>query len=103
MNTDEIRDRNDRVRNGKGIPVVDIVVLSDAIKSMQYKSVITILYEIAKFDNLTKGNDPYGEHDFAALTVCDKNIMFKIDRFDKDLKMHGTDRFVMTVMLEEEY
>lgn len=63
-----------------------------------------------QFDSFTSDNDPYGEHDFGAITVADTKLFFKIDAYDRDL-CHGSPDpadpmltvLVMTVMLAEEY
>jgi hypothetical protein len=55
-------------------------------------------------------NDPYGEHDFGALTVEDRKIFFKIDYYDRALAGGSPDPAdprvttrVLTIMLAEEY
>src|SRR5436190_460495 len=65
---------------------------------------------VARFDEFTEDNDPWGEHDCAALTVDGQRIIFKIDYFDRDLQWHSPDaadpdvtRRVLTIMLGEEY
>ena len=40
------------------------------------------------------GNDPYGEHDFGALTVEDKVIFFKIDYYDLDFAVDARARLL---------
>ncbi len=55
-------------------------------------------------------NDPYGEHDFGALTVSGIRIFWKIDYFDESLTSAAVDPAdptqccrVLTIMLVEEY
>ena len=59
-----------------------------------------------------KGNNPYGERDFAPIEVDDEKLLFKIDYFEKGSEHMAsaetpenpetTDR-VLTVMLTDEY
>src|SRR3954453_17122759 len=69
-----------------------------------------ILDAVAAFDAFNPENDPYGEHDFGALTIEGSRILFKIDYFDRGLTGHSPDPAdpsvttrVLTVMLAEEY
>jgi hypothetical protein len=65
---------------------------------------------LARFSDWSVGNDPYGEHDFGALTLFGHRLFFKIDYYHPD---HDTDaplpfstelcRWVLTIMLAEEY
>ena len=55
-------------------------------------------------------NDPYGERDFAAVTVRDEKYFFKIDYYDLTMSMHSEDEAdprvtcrVMTIMRAEEW
>ena len=69
-----------------------------------------MLAAVARFDNFTEDNDPWGEHDCAVLTVDGRRIIFKIDYYDRNLAYHSPDasdpavtQRVLTVMLAEEY
>ena len=37
---------------------------------------------MAVFDAFDRDNDPYGEHDFGALTVLGERVLFKIDYYN---------------------
>ena len=74
------------------------------------KRQMAILTAIAAFDAFDPDNDPYGEHDFGALTVEGTRILFKIAYLDRGLTGHSPDPAeptvtarVLTVMLAEEY
>ena len=68
------------------------------------------LLAVRDFDSFDADNDPYGEHDFGALTVEGRKLFFKIDYYDPTM-LSGSDdptnveitRRVLTVMLAEEY
>jgi len=70
-----------------------------------------IMEAVRNFDDFNPDNDPYGEHDFGAITLKDgTRIFWKIDYYDVSLKYHSlkpadeivTTR-VLTVMLASEY
>jgi hypothetical protein len=74
------------------------------------KRQMAILSAIAAFDGFDPGDDPYGEHDFGALTVEGERIFFKIDYLDRSLTGHSPDPAdptvtarVLTIMLAEDY
>lgn len=65
---------------------------------------------MAAFEGFTDGDDPYGEHDFAALEVEGRRLFFKIDYYDRDCRNASPDASnprvtgrVLTIMLAEEY
>ena len=65
---------------------------------------------VKAFNQFTRDNDPYGEHDFGALTVVDERLFFKIDYYSLDLQAHSPDAAdpaqthrVLTIMLASEY
>jgi Protein of unknown function (DUF3768) len=68
-----------------------------------------ILDAVRRFDAFDEGNDPYGEHDFGAVTVDGVKVFWKIDYYDLALAFgseHPEDPDqtvrVLTVMLPEE-
>jgi len=70
----------------------------------------TALLMIAAFNDFNESNDPYGEHDFGAVSIGSQQVFWKIDYYDQSLTSeavdpaseHGCVR-VLTVMLAEEY
>jgi Protein of unknown function (DUF3768) len=69
-----------------------------------------VLDAVRDFVAFDRDNDPYGEHDFGALTVEGQRIFFKIDYYDLSLQAHSPDAAdpavthrVMTIMLASEY
>ena len=102
-----IRILNDKLRiQGIG----GCIMITQGIQALEPDSLEKVLPTIRKFDDFSENNDPYGEHDCAAIEVDGNRIFWKIDYYDKALKggspdptdPHVTER-VMTVMLAEEY
>jgi len=70
----------------------------------------TALLMIAAFSDFSEANDPYGEHDFGAVTVGRERLFWKIDYYDQSLTCAAVDPAqedgcvrVLTVMKAEEY
>jgi hypothetical protein len=68
------------------------------------------LKAVAAFEGFNADNDPYGEHDCAALTVAGQRVLFKIDYYDTTLTAGSPDPAdpavttrVLTVIPAEEY
>lgn len=105
--TARIRELNDELRrNGIG----GCIVITRGLEALGANAVAEVLTAVARFDDFTEDNDPWGEHDCAVLTVNGRRIIFKVDYFDRDLLWHSPDasdpavtRRVLTVMLAEEY
>ena len=102
-----IRELNDQLRC-KGIG--GRIVITRGIEALGADEVVKVLAAVAKFDDFTEDNDPWGEHDCAVLTVDGRRIIFKVDYFDRDLRWHSADASdpavterVLTIMLSEEY
>ena len=102
-----IRELNDQLRckalGGR-------IVITRGIEALGADGVREVLIAVARFDDFTEDNDPWGKHDCAVLTVEGRRIIFKIDYYDRDLQFHSPDasdpavtQRVLTVMLAEEY
>lgn len=105
--TAKIRELNDRLRSthrgGQMVATEGVCSLSSGIVPL-------ILEAVAGFADFSIDNDPYGEHDFGALTVAGHRINWKIDYYDRDLKYGSPDPAdprattrVLTIMLASEY
>jgi len=107
VQTDRIRALNDELRKtllGGG------AVMTPGIAALGSEAVNRLVQTIAIFDDFCAANDPYGEHDFAALDFDGTPVMFKIDYFDKSLEFGSPDpadptvtERIITIMLAEEY
>lgn len=102
-----IRELNDALRCRA---VAGRVVVTAGIHALGTAAICQVLASVARFDNFTEDNDPWGEHDCAVLTVDGRRIIFKIDYYNLALQYHSPDasdpavtQRVMTVMLAEEY
>ena len=107
IKTARIRELNDQLRC-KGIG--GRVLIIRGIQALGPDGIRDVLIAVARFDDFSEDNDPWGEHDCATLTVNGHRLIFKIDYFDRDLAYHSPDASdpavterVMTVMLAEEY
>jgi hypothetical protein len=72
--------------------------------------VAAALAAVAQFERFDRDNDPYGEHDFGALTVQGERLFWKIACYDRTLTAGSPDPAdptvtvrVLTLMLAEEY
>lgn len=86
------------------------VMLTSGINAKSQDDVTEILSEVRCFNNFTKANDPYQEHDFGSFNYNGEKIYWKIDYYDKSYQYLSenpanpevTNR-VLTVMLADEY
>jgi hypothetical protein len=72
--------------------------------------VARVIEAVRAFDAFEPGNDPYGEHDFGAVTVEGVTVWFKIDCYDTRYAWASPDptrpdltRRVLTLLLPEDY
>jgi hypothetical protein len=84
------------------------VTITAGVQALE--NVDAILRQVQLFDAFTPDNDPYGEHDFGAISYQGTTCFWKIDYYDLDLHMHSPDPSnetvtarVLTIMLAEEY
>src|SRR3954468_20514547 len=102
----KIRELNDALRtSGRG----GRVVMTAGIAALAPDEIATIVRAVATFDAFTSDNDFYGEHDCASLTVEGRQVIWKIDSYDRALICHSPDPTdpavttrVLTIMLAEE-
>ena len=107
MNTGAWLGRKTRSPHEPPVPHLDVI---KGIIDLGAKRQMAILSAIAAFDGFDPEDDPYGEHDFGALTVEGERIFFKIDYLDRSLTGHSPDPAdptvtarVLTIMLAEDY
>lgn len=84
--------------------------ITGGIAALGYDTAEAIRRAVAEFSDFDADMDPYGEHDFGALTVLGQNVFWKIDYYDQNTQYGSPDpsdpsvtiRY-MTIMLAEEY
>jgi hypothetical protein len=86
------------------------IMVTNGLQGLGPEFVAKALAAVRAFRPFTKDNDPYGEHDFGALTVDSRKLFWKIDYYDPSMEYGSEDpsdpevtRRVLTVMLAEEY
>jgi hypothetical protein len=86
------------------------VMITPGIENLQTAVRGDLFRRVREFSAFDCEDDPYGEHDFGAITVGVHSFFWKIDYYDRDLK-HGSDdpadpaktTRVLTIMLVSEY
>ena len=84
--------------------------MTQGVMSMGPEGVVGVMLAVAKANDFNEANDPYGEHDFGAVTVSGQRVFWKIDYYDQSLSSQAVDPSdanecvrVLTIMLAEEY
>ena len=80
MNTEKIRLLNDILRKTF---IGGQVMLTTGIRAKSSEDQAEILHKVRLFNEFTKANDPYGEHDYGRFSHNGEDIMFKIDYYNK--------------------
>lgn len=103
-----IRELNDRFRChgiGRGS-----IMVTPCVQEKGTDFVVAAIQAVRSFDDFSRENDPWGEHDFGAVEVGGKRIFFKLDYYDLSLECgsenpanEGCTHRVLTIMLAEEY
>ena len=90
-------------RNGR-------IFITSGVVSLGPNFVALAVSAVARFTEFDEGNDPWGEHDFGAITVLGAKVFWKIDYYDLTLTAGAEDPSdsqtcvrVLTVMLSDEY
>jgi hypothetical protein len=105
--SEAIRALNDALRTTF---VGGAVVLTSGVAALPPQTRAKIVRRLREFDDFNADNDPYDEHDFAAFEVDGETYFFKIDYYDRAMRMHSTDPAnvevttrVLTIMRASEY
>ena len=104
---ERIRALNDQLRR---LQIGGRIMITAGVHAEGATFVTAAIFAIATFDTFTDDNDPYGEHDFGAVTVGRERLFWKIDYYDQSLTSAAVDPSqadgcvrVLTVMKAEEY
>lgn len=86
------------------------VVLTAGVGALPDRIRAAVIAAVRAFDRFDTDNDPYGEHDFGVVDIDEVRAFWKIDAYDRSLRLHSPDAAdpaltlrVMTLMLAEEY
>ena len=107
MHTEKIRQLNDILRKTF---IGGQVMLTTGIRAKSSEDQAEILHKVRSFNEFTKANDPYAEHDYGRFSHNGEDIMFKIDYYNKTYDRMSDDpsnpeitNRVMTIMTGSEY
>lgn len=112
-----IAEKNDQFRKDvcSGIKQSDgKAVQTRGVSALGVPNAIDIQLKVAEFDTFTKGDDPYGEHDFGMIEadINHPKIFWKIDYYSNSDMQYGAEPEakiehdcyrVLTIMLADEY
>lgn len=86
------------------------IMMTAGINALPDQTRARVLSAVCGFKGFNEDNDPHGEHDFAAFTVDEERINFKIDYYDLKMEYASDDASdpavtvrVLTIMLASEY
>lgn len=105
--TTKIRELNDTLRTtGNG----GQMFITKGVLHKGKRFVFEAINAMRLYDDFSKDNDPWSEHDFGSVTVDGEKVFWKIDYYSTDLKMGSEDPSdqnatsrVLTIMLAAEY
>ena len=107
-NVETIRKLNDDLRQhakGNGS-----ILITAGVQALGADKLLAISTAIIAFDDFTKDNDPFGEHDFGGVEVLGEKVVWKIDYYDRSIETGSLDptdesvtHRVLTIMLASEY
>jgi hypothetical protein len=91
-------------------PSTGTVVCTDGVFAFRQEALPSILKLVQAFAAFTPDNDPHGEHDFGALSFGGERLFWKIDYFDREMRLASPDPLdpsvtmrLLTIMLASEY
>ena len=107
MNTEKIKQLNDILRKTF---IGGQVMLTTGIRAKSSEDQAEILQKVRSFNEFTKANDPYAEHDYGRFSYNGEDIMFKIDYYNKTYDRMSDDpsnpditNRIMIIMCADEY
>ena len=107
QNAERIRVLNDNFRSTF---IGGQVLMTAGVSELPMDIKASALLRVKSFDEFTRDNDPYGEHDFGFFEIAEDTFYWKIDYYDADCR-HGSEdpsdpqktTRVLTIMLASEY
>jgi len=67
------------------------VVMTAAVAALPEEQLARMLDRVRTFDQFTKDNDPYGEHDFGIFDLDGEKFFFKCDYYNEDMSAGSED------------
>ncbi|MBT4116286.1 MAG: DUF3768 domain-containing protein [Rhodospirillaceae bacterium] len=105
--TTNIRKLNDMLR---GQRIGGRILITPGVQGLGLDSINLLLEEVANYDGFGSQNDPWDEHDGAAIVFQGQRYYWKIDYYDQTLKYGSPDpsdplvtERVLTLMRSDEY
>ena len=87
-----------------------VVLLTAGVDALPADLKARVLKKVRDFSDFDEDNDPHKEHDFGAFELSNERFFFKLDYYDRDMKLGSPDpgdpattTRVLTVMLASEY
>lgn len=111
-NAERIREQNDQARKARLGETYGAArwLLSSGIVALGPERAQEAVRRVSEFDAFDHGNDPHGEHDFGAFELDGEQVFWKIDYYDRSMKIGSEDPSdeaitcrVLTIMLASEY
>jgi len=86
--TDKVRELNDRLRTtGQG----GRTMMTRAVAELPPQTLAALVSAMREFENFTRENDPYGEHDFGCVEIENESYFWKIDAYDVNFEFGSPD------------
>lgn len=86
------------------------VMITQKVQMLSTEAQRELFERVKQFNNFTKENDPYGEHDFGSIKFQNDIYFWKIDYYDINFLYHSPDpsntsitNRVLTIMHADEY
>jgi hypothetical protein len=84
--------------------------MTDGVAALPEGDLAHLLEHVRRFDEFSKDNDPYGEHDFGSVDLSGQAYFFKVDYYAPDMEGGSEDPAdpakttrVLTIMRADEY
>ena len=84
--------------------------VTPGVSALGPETAVRALTAVQSFAEFSPNNDPYGEHDFGALTIAGEKLFWKIDYYDLSMDFGSNDPAdpaqttrVLTILLAEEW
>jgi hypothetical protein len=101
---------NDGLRRTLATSTRGKVVMTAGVAALSEEELTQVFERVRHFDEFTKDNDPYGEHDFGNFELAGVTYFFKIDYYSPDMEGGSEDPAdpekttrVLTIMRADEY